>query len=625
MVAARYCRRPSLVYGLWLLVLVKLLTPPLVRIPVALLGQETTEGPIARLEEPARQSDMRVDGLSKSADRTIGYASLEARKRNNIERTADDPDSASLVQSPTHTETSAALATTAEPVVSVSHADKTNPYKFSVGRVVRGRMGVGCVHFLCNDVGAVVRFRRQVRRPWPTDPNLQQQADMLAKRFGLSRSPAVRIVNATVPPMLWAMLHSPVVFLPRKLVERLTPEQVLTLLAHELAHYRRRDHWVRWLEMLVLGIYWWHPVAWIARRQLQRAEEECCDTRVLQVLPDAAAAYARTILEAVDFLNADHCPSPVFASGLGPVHALERRFEMILHTRPAHRGGLIAKCALLLLALVVLPLSAKAQREPAAIEAAPPFAPANGTPQNILPGTTQAPTTDPVAGAPANQSPLELAGPSPATNPVAGGPAPPTALGAPGVGPEVPAAATYSALPSVGAPTGIASNATEDRLSRLEKMVQSILTDMHGQQHRNIRWVVGNQSGSSNGVGSGTASVSLSDLKKEAHRPRGRNGKPQGPNGQNRRADREAAECAFVRQSSRCVVAGEVTGDVRCPYSSSPDTGDEESLYFVRWQRARHRCGHDLLGARVRIGGYRFANSVCPSWIAFSIPLTVTA
>ncbi len=46
-------------------------------------------------------------------------------------------------------------------------------------------------------------------------------------------------------------------------------------------------------------------------------------------------------------------------------------------------------------------------------------------------------------------------------------------------------------------------------------MVQSILTEMHGQQHRNVRWVVGNQSGSSNGVGSGTASVSLSDLKKE--------------------------------------------------------------------------------------------------------------
>ncbi len=382
MVAARYCRRPSLVYGLWLLVLVKLLTPPLVRIPVALLGQEATERPIARAEEPASQSEMRVDGFGGSVHPRISYASsLEARERNNNEGDASDPDSKSLSQSPKQTDISTAhsapLATTAEPVISVSHADRASRTSFPWAGLFVGVWAAGTFIFFAMTIVRVMRFRRQVRRLWPTDPNLQQQAEMLAKRFGLSRSPRVTIVNATLPPMLSAMLHSPVIFLPRKLVERLAPEQVLTLLAHELAHYRRRDHWVRWLEMLVLGIYWWHPVAWIARRQLQRAEEECCDAWVLQVLPDAAAAYARTILEAVDFLNTDRRPSPVLASGLGPVHALERRFEMILHTRPAHRGGLMAKCALMLLALVVLPLSAKAQREPAATEAAPTSVPAN--------------------------------------------------------------------------------------------------------------------------------------------------------------------------------------------------------------------------------------------------------
>ena len=49
------------------------------------------------------------------------------------------------------------------------------------------------------------------------------------------------------------------------------------VLAHELAHLKRRDHWVRRLEAIVLGLYWWYPGAWWARRQLERAEEECCD------------------------------------------------------------------------------------------------------------------------------------------------------------------------------------------------------------------------------------------------------------------------------------------------------------------------------------------------------------
>jgi hypothetical protein len=355
---------------------------------------------------------------------------------------------------------------------------------------------------------------------------LQRQADLLAKRFGLSRSPQIRLVNASLPPMLWVMQRSPVIFLPRTLVDRLSPEQLLTVLAHELAHYRRHDHWVRWLEVLVVGLYWWHPVAWIARRQLKRAEEECCDAWVLWVLPEAAAVYARTILETVDFLTADHHPSPVLASGLGPVHVLERRFKMILHTRPAHRGGFLAKCALMFLALVALPLSAGAQREPAATETAPTAEAPKGALQNRLSGTNPAPATEP--GAPAGATSAAPAvrgvGPeAPATFAPAVAPAvdPAATLSTtpavPGVGPESPGTAFAPSVGSaVAGSVATGSNAMEDRLSRLEKMVQTILTEMHGQQHsRSIRWTVGNQTGSSNGAGIGSEALSLSDLKKQ--------------------------------------------------------------------------------------------------------------
>ena len=42
-------------------------------------------------------------------------------------------------------------------------------------------------------------------------------------------------------------------------------ERELTgVLAHELAHVRRRDHLVRWLEWLACVAFWWNPVAWWA-------------------------------------------------------------------------------------------------------------------------------------------------------------------------------------------------------------------------------------------------------------------------------------------------------------------------------------------------------------------------
>ena len=64
------------------------------------------------------------------------------------------------------------------------------------------------------------------------------------------------------------------------------------LLLHELAHLKRRDHWVRWLELVVAGLYWWHPVVWWARRALREAEEQCCDAWVVWAMPDRSRTYA---------------------------------------------------------------------------------------------------------------------------------------------------------------------------------------------------------------------------------------------------------------------------------------------------------------------------------------------
>ena len=74
--------------------------------------------------------------------------------------------------------------------------------------------------------------------------------------------------------MLWAIATTARLLIPEPLLGRLSEQQWDTLLAHELAHLRRRDHWVRRFELFVVGLYWWHPVVWWARRELQEAEEQ---------------------------------------------------------------------------------------------------------------------------------------------------------------------------------------------------------------------------------------------------------------------------------------------------------------------------------------------------------------
>jgi hypothetical protein len=140
------------------------------------------------------------------------------------------------------------------------------------------------------------------------------------------------------------------------------------LVAHELAHYRRRDHLTRWIMMLILGLYWWHPAVWWALRRLQQAEEQCCDAWVVWALPGEASRYAGTLLATVEFLSLPRTSLPLVASGFGEVGALKRRMEMILARTLPWRMSRVGLAALLLLAALVLPWSLRASSASPAAE-----------------------------------------------------------------------------------------------------------------------------------------------------------------------------------------------------------------------------------------------------------------
>jgi hypothetical protein len=110
------------------------------------------------------------------------------------------------------------------------------------------------------------------------------------------------------------------------------------------------------LELLVLGLYWWFPLAWWARRELREAEEECCDAWVVWALPDSPRAYATALVETLDFLSEARLVLPPAASGVGQFHLLRRRLTMIMRgTTPRALTG-AGLLALLGLGALLLPL-----------------------------------------------------------------------------------------------------------------------------------------------------------------------------------------------------------------------------------------------------------------------------
>jgi beta-lactamase regulating signal transducer with metallopeptidase domain len=348
-------RRPALVHGLWLLVLLKLLTPPLVRVPVPVMSEGSAPTAAAavspRFDLPASSAWPSDHARAPEQMEIPTVAAAGVGDRRPDVATDAVPVSADPIQT-----LPAAEAALPAPAFPMPDWQTTLPVLWVAGTVA---------WFLLAGV-RLARFARLLRHAKPAPDEVQNEADRMATALGMRWCPAVQLLPGRLAPMVWAGLGTPKLLLPAGLLDQLDEDAVSTLIAHELAHLRRGDHRVRLVEFLAVGLFWWHPVVWVARRALREAEEQCCDAWVVSALPGASKTYATAILETLDFLSAAPAAPPL-ACGIGHVSDLKRRLTMIM--RGATPRALCWREGLAVLGLAallpLLPTLARAERDDA--------------------------------------------------------------------------------------------------------------------------------------------------------------------------------------------------------------------------------------------------------------------
>ena len=169
----------------------------------------------------------------------------------------------------------------------------------------------------------------------------------------MRRVPDVLMTSRALPPWSGRLDFTRGVILPFELFARLNSEAQGTILAHELCHIRRGDHLVRLLELAATTVFWWYPVVWCASRQLHELEEQCCDGRVLELLPHQPRTYAAALVDTLDFLSErPRIPVPL-RTAIYSTGSLSRRIRMLTQGRT---NRLSALSAVLVAGLVALPL-----------------------------------------------------------------------------------------------------------------------------------------------------------------------------------------------------------------------------------------------------------------------------
>lgn len=85
----------------------------------------------------------------------------------------------------------------------------------------------------------------------------------------------------------------PRVYLPSELSE----EQYEAVIAHERAHIKHSDHWIKLIGFVLLSVYWFHPLIWVAYILLCRDIELACDEKVIREMDvSQKKAYSEALL-----------------------------------------------------------------------------------------------------------------------------------------------------------------------------------------------------------------------------------------------------------------------------------------------------------------------------------------
>jgi len=136
----------------------------------------------------------------------------------------------------------------------------------------------------------------------------------LATRLNLLHLPPIAFSRRVGHAMTVGLLR-PMVLLPAAWMTEISPEVLEAVLAHELAHIRRQDLWINFLQRVAETIFFYHPVVWWISSEIRREREICCDEMAIDALGQRLN-YAKS-LEHVATWQVEHPRGMLAAHFLG--------------------------------------------------------------------------------------------------------------------------------------------------------------------------------------------------------------------------------------------------------------------------------------------------------------------
>lgn len=153
--------------------------------------------------------------------------------------------------------------------------------------------GIGALLLIVRAFGGWWLTQQIKKQARPIEAVFQEYCNFLSNKTGIRRSVKWLTSDSITEPITMGWLK-PVILFPASLHLRLTPEELESVLLHELAHIRRYDYLLNLFQIMVETCLFYHPLIWMMSREIRRRREYCCDDLVLKAGSNKLI-YAQTL------------------------------------------------------------------------------------------------------------------------------------------------------------------------------------------------------------------------------------------------------------------------------------------------------------------------------------------
>lgn len=185
--------------------------------------------------------------------------------------------------------------------------------------------------------------------------SIQARLHELSQRLRMKHCPQLRISNGLDAPFAIGAID-PVIVLPQETIDQLDSDQLDIVMAHELAHVRRRDMLIGWFETVLTALWWFHPAIWWLKSSLRQTREDCCDDMLIANQIAQPDRYCETIIQAAA-RQTTHSLEPIALGFTSNEHPAGRRIRRLMNTsiRRFDRLQFTAVLFSLLVAAIAIP------------------------------------------------------------------------------------------------------------------------------------------------------------------------------------------------------------------------------------------------------------------------------